>query len=120
MTVTQEDAQARCGYWQTVLRLQDWDVRVTFCRRHDLKHGVARAEIDIYRRAHVRILDPIDQNPEDWPVDRDVEVSLVHELLHLQFYDVAKPKEDTPEDVALERGIEATARALVQLSRGAP
>lgn len=119
MIQTCEQAIERCAYWQRVLRLQDWDVAVSMERRHALKRGVANAEIDIYRRAKIRLLDPVDIAPDDWAQDQDLEISIVHELLHLAFHDVGRPKDDSPEDVALERAIEATANALVRLDRQA-
>lgn len=121
VSVTPADLDARLAYWQGQLRLQDWDMTVTIVRRHAMSRptSVASADIEIYHRAKIRLLDPIDFHPEDWPVDRDLEVSLVHELLHCVFYDVGNPKADTPEDAAFERAIEVTAIALVRLERRA-
>lgn len=119
--MTAFDLEGRLAFWQRLLRLQDWDIEATIVRRHVMQSStsLASADIEKYRRAKIRLLDPIDWNPQDWPTDRDLEVSLVHELLHCAFHDAGTPKADTPEDVGLERAIEATAVALVTLERRA-
>lgn len=125
--LTLDQARERCAYWQRVLRLQDWDVDVKIVRRAEMKTGwmVASATIDQYRRAVIRLLDPIDYTEtEHWPVDRDQEASLLHELMHLHLHDLNVREFDannvqTPEWTALERACEATARALLAVDRQA-
>ena len=48
---------------------------------------------------------------------QDMEVSLVHELLHIPLRYITEPQQDSIEDILLEAFIERTARLLVQLSR---
>lgn len=117
-TPTAEQIAQCCRIWQGRLLLVDWEVDVKIVRRQELKSGVGNATIDMYRRARVRLLDPIDFEADDWPADRDLEVTLVHELMHLLFHDACDPKPDTLEYRAFERAIEATALALVKISRG--
>lgn len=125
MILTPETIAGRCAYWQPVLRLQDWDVEARFARSHEMrsKTSLGQASIDAYRRARILVLDPLDYTSDDhWPIDRDPEATLVHELLHLHVDDCRVKESDdlgrwTPEWTALERAIETTARALVTLDR---
>lgn len=113
---------ARLAYWQKQLRLQDWDISVRIMRRHAMPRAtsVGSVQIEIYRRANVLLLDPVDFHPDDWPADADLEISLVHELLHCAVYDAGTPTPDSAQDVGLERAIEALAILLVTLDRRPP
>jgi hypothetical protein len=127
--VTLEHAQARCAYWQKVLRLQDWDVEVRIVRQRDMAHGGA-AELRTsspYRAAVLTLRDPIDFKPSESIYDgrmRDMEDSIVHELLHLHTRDLNLPvaapdDESTPIEVAHERCIDAISAAMITLERQA-
>jgi hypothetical protein len=123
--LTQDQLVDRLAFWQRVLRLQDWDVSVSIVRRHDLRCESALAEgtISQYRRAQLRVLDPADWGPREWPIERDMEASLLHELIHLHLHDLRVAEKradgsDTPEWTALERCAESVARALLTVERG--
>lgn len=121
--LTMDEARDRLAYWQDVLRLKDWDIDVSIERRREIGGGgLGCATIDCYRRARVRLCDPIDYDERDWPIDRDMEATLVHELVHLHLDDLRVVEKDkdgktTAEYVALERATETLARALLALSR---
>jgi hypothetical protein len=102
-------------YWQRQLRLEDWDITIVVPEHdprcyaeivHHVGHGTAKITL---------------RNPAICPPDLagnpDLEISLVHELLHLRFAFVGIKKE-TPEEDLHELGIERTAQALVLLNRG--
>lgn len=126
-TLTLEQARDRCTYWQRMLRLQDWDIEVLIVRRRELcatGTSLGSATIDTYRRARIRLADPLDYVDADWPIDRDMEATLLHELVHLHLDDLRVPETDTNgrrtgENIALERATEAIARALLMLDRDA-
>lgn len=120
--MTEDLARERCAYWQKVLRLEDWDLDVRLVRRQVLPRGVGATDASLYRRAKIRLLDPLDHYDEAWPQDNDVELTLVHELLHLVFEEAGRPalkNEDSAEYQAFERAIEHTAVALLRLDRAA-
>lgn len=124
MTLTAANLLERLAFWQAVLRLQDWDIDATFVRRQDLTSTTALGQttIDCYRRARVRILDPLDFTDREWPVDRDSEATLVHELVHLHLDDCHVPVQgadgrETAEWTAVERACETIARGLLALDR---
>ena len=117
------DAQADCQWWQQVLRLQDWDVRVRFAREREMVAGHSgEVEMDLEgKRAVVRLLDQVDYAPnEEWPQDH--EYTLVHELVHLHLEPVfvamgGGPAKGSAAHVALEQAVHAIAGALVNLRR---
>jgi hypothetical protein len=119
VTLTQEQLEERLAFWQKVLRLQDWRVRVRLVRQRDLRDPGNQGESEWVlenRAAVIRVLEPFDY-PSDsvWP--QDMERTLVHELLHLHFapFD-AEP--DTAESIAQEQAIDCIATGLVALHRG--
>ncbi|MGE0451785.1 MAG: hypothetical protein AB7Q29_19585 [Vicinamibacterales bacterium] len=127
MTYTVEQAQARCRYWQQVLRLQDWNVTVRLGRFHEMKSATAVAQVwtsCTLRDAVITLLDPDDFRPDHDAAMRDMDDSLVHELLHLHMKDLGVMKADgddppTPPEIAEERAIAALAAAFVRLNRSA-
>ena len=102
--------------WQKILRLQDWQIKVSFARGHEIDGHQGRATIYLnFKQALIQLRDPIDWTDKDFPDDS--EIDLVHELihLHLRTFDTAKP--GTLERVALEQVDEILARAFVGLKR---
>jgi hypothetical protein len=117
--INKEEARACCSYWQRQLRLNDWKVSVTIVRRYDLAPGRA-AECTYHlesKSATINILDASDFHPTADFDDRDHEVCLVHELLHLHvapFEPSAKTLQQTMSEVA----VESIAQSLVLINRG--
>lgn len=107
---------ADCVFWQKQLRLMDWDIQFIFSRTTKGKAAFCRKLSD-YKSAEVVVADPATL-PDSFLGNKDPEVSLVHELLHLQGealddfigeYENGRWKNDQ------ERCIELTAIALVNL-----
>lgn len=112
--MTQEELEKLCAYWQGVLRLQDWDVRVKLVRRMELDGRLGWCRVCPERgAATIHVMDPIDDDPNS---PEDPEDTLVHELLHISTHGM-NVKADTPEGVAEERHINTLAGALVKLNR---
>ncbi len=108
------DPTERTEHWQRQLRLQDWDVRTSVVRYHDMGVALGRCRSKVHGRdAIIEITCRADLHSDASEEDRDLEVTLVHELLHLKFPPVSRHQSE-----ALEQAIEATARALVRLDRG--
>lgn len=116
--MTDRELQELCGWWQKVLRLQDWDVKVLVKRRFQMPAD-AQGQVDYVlqnRKAVISVLAAEDYEPDHlWPQDQ--EKTLVHELIHLHMAPFAAPT-GTPQDIAQEQAIEALAGALVRLKRG--
>ena len=119
-------ATAVCRRWQYELRLEDWDVTIEIARLKDLGDctmgDCTRAKMK--RIAKIRLLDQRDIDGQDMitpPAEsRDWEMTLVHELLHLQLHDAFSKgyPGGGAEELAIERAIDATSKALVRLARG--
>ena len=105
-----------CVEWQRRLGLADWRVSIRYVRGWEISGAEGRCSPEPSRRlALIAVLDPIDYNPaNEWP--QDVEVTVVHELLHCYHH---AGERGSREDLLLEQGVEATARALVALRREA-
>jgi hypothetical protein len=107
-----------CTIWQKRLRLQDWNVKVSTCRERDMCIEGTQGSCNYshqLKAALIQILDPSDYPPESITA-QDIEVTLVHELLHLHFA-ALEPERDSPQHVALEQAIDLTAYALVAAYR---
>ena len=108
-----------CRKWQERLGLAHWQIALRICRSDemDLKDVFAENKISLDTEcAIIRILDSADY-PET-PFEKDMEVSLVHELLHIPMLYISNPEDGTLEYVHTEAFIERMARLLVWLSRG--
>lgn len=106
------------AFWQRQLRIQDWDVRLSVVRYHEIEGniGLCKAKASS-RQAIIQLCDPQDLHHDASDSDRDLEVTLVHELLHVAF---PSDLEDGRTSEAQEQAIDSTARALVLLRRGTP
>lgn len=114
----------RAHYWQEVLRLMDWNVKVLLRRRHEMKHphALGMNSWDMNRKASTITM----CSPEDLPShnesfegeENDYDVTLVHELLHLHFAPFWPTDEDASVDeLPMEQAINLLSYALVSLDR---
>lgn len=122
----------RVKYWQSLLRLDDWIVIPTWVWPNELEgdeHANARVSVDFpskHARLQVRRPEAIDPLPDVVAVDPlsiDVEVFVVHELLHLSMadMDLAVPEEiDMPGtlyQLGQERHVINVSKLLVMYDR---
>lgn len=114
MEKTSADLTALCCEWQKVLRLQDWDVRITFARHFDIPERLGQCSWILNKKAaNIEILIPGDFNhSSEWR--QDIEKTVVHELLHLHFAPIDK---DDSTEQPTEQAIEALAGGFVSLKR---
>ena len=109
-----------CTYWQKKLRIYDWTIGLAIGRKDSFKVEGRAGEICITEAngsATILILDPVDY-PKNSYIKQDMEVTLVHELLHLRFFPDARNKqEEVLGMLFMEQAIERTAQALVELRR---
>ena len=117
--VNEEKLRELCKEWQERLGLQSWNVKTGIYRERNFC-GPERQGENEYNLATgtslIRILDPVDY-PES-KFKQDMEVTLVHELLHLVFAPF-EPDEDSKEleQKFMERAICQLSGALVKLKR---
>ena len=116
-TITQRQLIATTKYWQHVLMLDDWELRTTAVRLKELDPGTAGNShiISKYRCLLIHVLDPRDYAAADLAdhlvpkspkeIVRDIEDTILHELLHLRLHEFATAEVDldTAEEVAVAR-----------------
>ena len=110
-----EQVEEYVKYWQKQLRLMDWVMTVEIYEDLEKCGGYGHAEHSKnFQTVKYGILNP-DKIPSDWVGTRDLEVTVVHEILHtrLTFLSVFKK-----ENHHMEMGIETIAKALVANRRG--
>lgn len=119
MILTEGELYHKLKLWQERLGLQDWDVVVSICRARDFISPNAMGECNWVlpkKMAAIRILhqDDFDQGSMQ---RQDMELTLVHELLHLHHAPFDTFPVGTPEDIAVEQAIHKISKALVDLYR---
>lgn len=111
--------KAICSEWQERLRLQDWHVYLGITRERDFENNGKEAEITIYylmKQATINLVDPVDF-PSTCVEPQDMEVSIVHELLHI-YFGASHGDPDNMDNVAEEQAIHCISHALVNAKRG--
>jgi hypothetical protein len=99
-------AADRLGFWQRRLNLQDWTITVKVSRAGDLRsETVGNVHWDPEKKtAVIRVLDASDYQIPFAAVLRDVETTLVHELVHLELaYLPRTGSSAAPEEQAVAR-----------------
>jgi len=113
------DLIALCNKWKRKLGLDAWDIRVSIvkskCMEKEDSSGTNTFSL-AKRCSIIHIIDPEDY-PDDIPFEYDMEVTLVHELLHIPLKYFSEPPENTLEEFELEAFIDHQAKLLVSLSR---
>lgn len=106
-------------YWATLLSLGGWEIDVSVIKAEEMPDG-AEGACSTYPKlnyARIQLISPDDYPTLRSPWPYDMELTLVHELLHVVHW-----TDDTDEDSGLrntlhERAVETTAQALVALKR---
>jgi hypothetical protein len=114
-------ASERLWVWQKRLNLQDWDLSVVASRANELKpKTVGNIHWDREKKtAVIRILDPADYNLPFDEMLRDIEFTVVHELIHLEMVPVLSDLQRTQENRREEEhAVNHMAEALLKLDRG--
>ena len=103
-------------YWQDFLGLLDWHIEVRVLRHFEIGSDVGGSTyVNRLREiAVVNIQDPRDLNPALIWIERDTEITLVHELLHVL---IRGDEPDGGSSEEQERYIDRLARCLVMLRR---
>jgi hypothetical protein len=117
-----EIAKELVAKWQKILYLQPWNIVVDTASRDDMEtDGQAEVSLNNYcRNALVRILSPKEfrksMNGWDQYFKRDIERSVVHELLHIKM-DEFVGQVDGKDEMLYERFVDNMAKILVGMER---
>ena len=117
--VSDDELKKLCAEWQDRLRLQAWDIDASICRASEfvLPNCCGENEWNHQNnKSEIRILDHVDFPKIKFP--QDMEVALVHELLHLCFESFEPKNKESLRFDLMERTIERLANVLVELKRG--
>lgn len=117
--MTQHKIEEVCREWQKRLRLQDWDIEVKIKRYHDLDAQGRCTVTEELKYAEILLRDPVDTPETPCVGHQDIETVLVHELLHIPLWAVAKERSEA-ERIAEEQAIVSISKCLVSLGRIMP
>lgn len=115
---TSEELADLCYEWQQKLRLSHWNIAVRVCRADEMPIPDAQAVNEISletERSLISIL--ANEDYQESIFEQDMEVSLVHELLHIPMKYITDPEKGSLEYIHTEAFIEGLARLLVEQSR---
>lgn len=119
---TEPDLVRYCRRWQEMLRLQHWNVKVRYARCRDMlpedggNPAWGRCYVnENHFRAKMLIL-----HPEDYEDDEgrdEIEITVVHELLHLLLHPLRREIScpDNAGDIAEEQAINVLSELLVRV-----
>lgn len=115
---TEDELKKLCAFWQNQLKLNNWRIAIGIERKTAFNNSQSTGEIEFVsalNKAVIKILDPSDY-PQS-PFEQDMEISLVHELLHLHFALFEPKSDDSLEFLIMESTIEQLANILVEMKR---
>ncbi len=113
-----EQLKQLCIQWQEKLGILHWDIALRICHSQDMPSPNVRGANQISLLTEQALISIL--HPDDWPDTPfylDMEVSLLHELLHIPLEYISQPDTSSLEFILLEAFIERIANLLVALSR---
>jgi hypothetical protein len=116
----EEFAAERVAVWRQRLNLEDWSISVVVSHPSDLKpHTLGNIHWDTDKKtAIIRVLDPSDYKMSFDDVLKDIEFTVVHELIHLELSPVLSPlQRNDANRREEEHAVNHMAEALLQLDR---
>jgi len=119
--LTQSFSNEKLWIWQQRLHLQDWNISVEMTRASDLKPktlGNIHWDLD-KKTAVIHVLDPADYRMPLRDMLKDMEFTVVHELIHLELSPVLSPLSRSDANRRdEEHAVNQMADALLKLDRG--
>src|SRR6266481_2366917 len=119
VVVTNEQVHDWLHLWQKRLRLEEWKIDVKIVRLWELEHGTL-GHIDWsipHKTATIKDLNPADYELPKDKIPADIELSVVHELVHLHLSVLPLNKSSRG---AEEQVVSMIADALVNLEHESP
>jgi hypothetical protein len=113
-------AAERLAVWQQRLHLEDWNITVVVTHPTDLKpHTLGNIHWDADKKtAVIRALDPSDYKMSFDEILKDIEFTVVHELIHLELQPVLSPlQRNDANRREEEHAVNHMAEALLKLDR---
>jgi hypothetical protein len=113
-------ATERLSVWQKRLNLKEWNISVVVSRATELKaKTVGNIHWDREKKtAVIRVLDPADYDMALEPMLKDIEFTVVHELIHLEMVPILSDLQRSAENrLEEEHAVNHLADALLKLDR---
>ena len=113
-------ATERLWVWQKRLNLKEWNISVVVSRATELKaKTVGNIHWDREKKtAVIRVLDPADYDLALEPMLKDIEFTVVHELIHLEMVPILSDLQRSAENrLEEEHAVNHLAEALLKLAR---
>lgn len=105
--------------WQKRLGLSDWGISVRTRDARDMNQCPGHTKIQAnIQRADVRLMRPEDRQACD-PGDEDIELDLVHELIHIRLWSIDPSDASGALYTCREQAVEWIAKALIASDREA-
>jgi hypothetical protein len=114
-------ASEKLWVWQKRLNLRDWDISVVVSRTGELKaKTLGHIRWDRGKKtAVIQVLDPADYHLPWDAMLRDIEFTVVHELIHLEMVPILSDLQRTDANrMEEEHAVNHMAEALLKLDRG--
>ena len=123
--MTEAELQERCHYWQSVLRLEDWRIKVRVVHAGEIEGSDGTVNTHAHsKHALVKVANrsTCGEGIIDgaFPGFHDSEHVLVHELIHVHFHGLLGDDPLDHEETDQEQAIEMLAAALLSLDRREP
>ncbi|MEO8596581.1 MAG: hypothetical protein ABI759_24905 [Candidatus Solibacter sp.] len=119
--IAERYANEKLFAWQRRLNLADWSISIVVARSTDLKKNtVGNIKWDRDKKtALIRVLDPVDYKLPFEDVLRDIEFTVVHELIHLEMSPVLADLNRTDANrMEEEYAVNHMTEAFLKLDRG--
>jgi hypothetical protein len=112
----QTQVAKRLGIWQERLQLQEWKITLVVSHKEDLRPGtLGNIHWDLENKtAKLRVLDPAEYEVPFQKALDDMEFTVVHELIHLEFASMPRTDASRADE---EHAVNRMADALLQLER---
>ena len=116
MDTSPESVAATLDKWQKRLGLSDWVVSAKFETQEHLTGQAKTTIYDTTQIAKICLLSPGDRQESD-PNDSDIELDILHELIHVRLWSIDPKNPDPSTHVLREQAIEWIAKALIETDR---
>jgi hypothetical protein len=109
-----EQAQVNLDFYQQILRLQDWDITLSFERAFNVPlEGLGACTIRIGEQTAKIVIREPDDVSDEWETDGDLELTLLHELMHIKTHAAI----EVGGKLETEKLVESMARIVLRLIR---
>jgi len=115
--LSEQQIKDKLQYWKAILGLENWEIKILLKRQRDMKPDTQANVSWVIQKASATIAMVCNEDYDSclWP--RDMEQSLVHELLHVKCSVFDSFEDGTLQDVMHEQYIDSMAKIIVTMDR---